>query len=52
MKNARVRVAPGSAFGAAGDPYSDSFLRIRFPQAPERLRIGLERLEKAVARTS
>lgn len=48
VHSARVGVAPGSAFGPAGDPYTDSFLRICFAQNPERLRVGLQRLAKAV----
>jgi len=49
VKNARVGVAPGSAFGAAGDKEIDSFIRICFAQDPARLQIGLDRLGKAIA---
>jgi len=49
VRNARVGVAPGSAFGPADDARSDSFLRICFAQNAARLETGLERLGKAVA---
>jgi aspartate/methionine/tyrosine aminotransferase len=49
VKNARVGVAPGSAFGAAGDKEIDSFIRICFAQDPARLQVGLERLGKAIS---
>jgi aspartate/methionine/tyrosine aminotransferase len=49
VREARVGVAPGSAFGPANDPHTDSFLRICFAQDGARVRTGLERLAKAVA---
>jgi aspartate/methionine/tyrosine aminotransferase len=49
VKRARVGVAPGSAFGPAGDGQADSFLRICFAQDPALLGEGLSRIEKALA---
>jgi len=49
VHNARVGVAPGSAFAPPDDVRSDSFVRICFAQDPARLEVGLERLGKAVA---
>ena len=49
VRNARVGVAPGSAFGPPDDPHSDSFIRICFAQDAGRVRTGLDRLAKAVA---
>ncbi|MGD0866915.1 MAG: pyridoxal phosphate-dependent aminotransferase [Rhizomicrobium sp.] len=49
VRNARVGVAPGSAFAPPEDTRSDSFIRICFAQDPARLEIGLERLGKAAA---
>jgi aspartate/methionine/tyrosine aminotransferase len=49
VKTARVGVAPGSAFGPAGDVQADSFLRICFAQDPALLAEGLSRIEKALA---
>ncbi|HEX4301778.1 MAG TPA: aminotransferase class I/II-fold pyridoxal phosphate-dependent enzyme [Rhizomicrobium sp.] len=49
VKTARVGVAPGSAFGPAGDKQADSFLRICFAQDPALLGEGLSRIEKALA---
>jgi len=48
VRHARVGVAPGSAFGPPDDSANDSYVRICFAQDPERLRTGLERLERAV----
>ena len=49
VKRGRVGVAPGSAFGPAGDGQADSFVRICFAQDPARLEEGLARIEKALA---
>ncbi len=49
VRNARVGVAPGSAFAPPEDTRTDSFIRICFAQDPGRLEVGLERLGKAVA---
>jgi len=49
VRNARVGVAPGSAFGAADDARVDSFLRICYAQDTKLLQTGLERLGAAVA---
>jgi len=49
VRNARVGVAPGSAFAPPEDTASDSYIRICFAQNPERLQTGLERLSAAVA---
>jgi len=50
VKTARVGVAPGSAFGPAGDAQADSFLRICFAQDPALLREGLKRIGAALDR--
>jgi aspartate/methionine/tyrosine aminotransferase len=50
VKTARVGVAPGSAFGPAGDVQADSFLRICFAQDPSLLREGLKRIGVALDR--
>ncbi|MGZ5930863.1 MAG: aminotransferase class I/II-fold pyridoxal phosphate-dependent enzyme [Rhizomicrobium sp.] len=49
VKQARVGVAPGSAFGPAGAGHADSFVRICFAQDPGLLAEGLSRIEKALA---
>jgi aspartate/methionine/tyrosine aminotransferase len=49
VERAKVGVAPGSAFGPPEDSASDSCIRICFGQNPERLRVGLEKLGRAVA---
>ncbi len=49
VKRGRVGVAPGSAFGPAGDVQADSFVRICFAQDPALLGEGLARIEKALA---
>jgi aspartate/methionine/tyrosine aminotransferase len=49
VKQARVGVAPGSAFGPAGGGYADSFVRICFAQDPARLTEGLSRMEQALS---
>jgi aspartate/methionine/tyrosine aminotransferase len=49
VRNARVGVAPGSAFAPADDAATDSYVRICFAQNTERLKIGLDRLSAAVA---
>lgn len=49
VRRARVGVAPGSAFGAAGDTRIDAYVRICYAQDPKLLETGLERLGKAVA---
>ena len=49
VREARVGVAPGSAFGAEGDPLNESCLRICFAQDPARLQEGLLRIESALA---
>jgi aspartate/methionine/tyrosine aminotransferase len=49
VREGRVGVAPGSAFGPAGDPHTDSFIRICFAQDGARVRTGLDRLAKAIA---
>ena len=48
VRNAKVGVAPGSAFGHEGDPAIESFIRICFAQDPARLEAGLGRLAGAV----
>lgn len=50
VKEGRVGVAPGSAFGPAGDVQADSFLRICFAQDPALLREGLARIEATLGR--
>ena len=49
VREARVGVAPGSAFGPAGAGQGDSFLRICFAQDPSRLGEGLSRIDRALA---
>ena len=49
VRNARVGVAPGSAFAPPGDKASDAFVRVCFAQNAKRIETGLERLGKAVA---
>ena len=49
VRNAKVGVAPGSAFGHEGDPEIESFIRICFAQDPTRLEAGLSRLGAAVS---
>lgn len=49
VKQARVGVAPGSAFGPAGVGHADSFVRICFAQDPGLLAEGLSRIEKALS---
>ncbi|MEJ0025983.1 MAG: pyridoxal phosphate-dependent aminotransferase [Rhizomicrobium sp.] len=49
VRKARVGVAPGSAFGPAGDGQADSFVRICFAQDKALLGEGLARIEKALA---
>jgi aspartate aminotransferase len=49
VRNARVGVAPGSAFAPPDDLRSDEFLRVCFAQDAGKLAVGLERLGKAVA---
>jgi aspartate/methionine/tyrosine aminotransferase len=49
VREARVGVAPGSAFAPPDDARSDEFIRVCFAQDAKRLEIGLERLGKAIA---
>jgi aspartate/methionine/tyrosine aminotransferase len=49
VREARVGVAPGSAFGAEGDSLNEACLRICFAQDPARLEEGLTRIEHALA---
>jgi aspartate/methionine/tyrosine aminotransferase len=49
VRNGRVGVAPGSAFGLEDEPRNDSYVRICFAQDPGRLREGLSRIEQALA---
>jgi aspartate/methionine/tyrosine aminotransferase len=49
VRLARVGVAPGSAFGPAGDGQADSFVRVCFAQDPKLLGEGLSRIERALA---
>jgi aspartate aminotransferase len=49
VRNARVGVAPGSAFAPPDDALTDSYVRICFAQNAGRLQTGLERLSAAVA---
>ena len=49
VRQGRVGVAPGSAFGPPGDGQADSFVRICFAQDKARLAEGLSRIEKALA---
>ena len=50
VHGAKVGVAPGSAFGPAGDAASDAYVRICFAQDPKLLEEGLARLSGAAAR--
>ncbi len=49
VRNARVGVAPGSAFAPGDDVRSDEFIRICFAQDAEKLKVGLDRLGAAIA---
>ena len=49
VRNARVGVAPGSAFSTPDDAKTDEYIRICFAQDAKRIHTGLERLGKAVA---
>jgi aspartate aminotransferase len=49
VRNARVGVSPGSAFGAASDRENEAFIRICFAQDPKLLHEGLSRIERAVS---
>ncbi len=49
VRTARVGVAPGSAFGPAGEGQADSFVRVCFAQDPKLLGEGLSRIERALA---
>jgi aspartate/methionine/tyrosine aminotransferase len=49
VREARVGVAPGSAFSFPGDGLADSYLRICFAQDASRIATGVERLGNAVA---
>ena len=49
VREARVGVAPGSAFSYAGDIQADSYLRICFAQDANRVAAGLERMGKMLA---
>ncbi|HEY2445333.1 MAG TPA: pyridoxal phosphate-dependent aminotransferase [Rhizomicrobium sp.] len=49
VHNARIGVAPGSAFGPEGDALCDSYLRICFAQDAKRIATGLDRLATGVA---
>jgi aspartate aminotransferase len=49
VRNARVGVAPGSAFDAEGDARSDAYIRVCYAQDSTLLETGLERLGRAVA---
>jgi aspartate/methionine/tyrosine aminotransferase len=49
VKRARVGVAPGSAFGPAGEGHGDSFVRICFAQDPALLTEGLARIERSLS---
>ena len=49
VRNARVGVAPGSAFAPPDDAATDSYIRICFAQDADRVQTGLERLATAVA---
>ncbi|HEY3778079.1 MAG TPA: aminotransferase class I/II-fold pyridoxal phosphate-dependent enzyme [Rhizomicrobium sp.] len=50
VREARVGVAPGSAFSFEGDAQADSYLRICFAQDAKRVAAGLERLGRLMAR--
>ncbi|HEY3637538.1 MAG TPA: aminotransferase class I/II-fold pyridoxal phosphate-dependent enzyme [Rhizomicrobium sp.] len=49
VREARVGVAPGSAFSFAGDTQADSYLRICFAQDAKRVAAGLERMGTLLA---
>ncbi|HEX3811168.1 MAG TPA: pyridoxal phosphate-dependent aminotransferase [Rhizomicrobium sp.] len=49
VHDARVGVAPGSAFAPPSDKASDAYIRVCFAQDAKRIETGLERLGKAVA---
>lgn len=49
VTQARVGVAPGSAFGPSRADATDSFIRICFAQDPARLTEGLSRMEHALS---
>lgn len=49
VREARVGMAPGSAFSFPCDEQADSYLRLCFAQDATRIATGLERLGKAVA---
>jgi aspartate aminotransferase len=49
VRDARVGVAPGSAFAPPDDALTDSYVRICFAQDTERLHTGLDRLGAAIA---
>jgi aspartate/methionine/tyrosine aminotransferase len=49
VTQARVGVAPGSAFGPVASGHNDSFVRICFAQDTARLAEGLSRIERALA---
>jgi aspartate/methionine/tyrosine aminotransferase len=46
LLEAKVGVAPGSAFGPRGDRDNDRFIRICFAQDPGRLTEALDRIAK------
>lgn len=48
LADAKVGVAPGSAFGPKSDTENDKFIRICFGQSPERLGEALGRIAKAI----
>jgi aspartate/methionine/tyrosine aminotransferase len=48
LADAKVGVAPGSAFGPATDKDNDRFIRICFAQEPERLNEAMARIAKAI----
>lgn len=48
LADAKVGVAPGSAFGPKSDTENDKFIRICFGQSPERLSEALSRIAKAI----
>lgn len=50
VREARVGVAPGSAFAPPDDAASDTYIRICFGQDRARLEMGLQRLGEAAAR--
>jgi aspartate/methionine/tyrosine aminotransferase len=49
VRDGRVGVAPGSAFGPSEEVANDSYFRICFAQDSARLKLGLERLGTAVS---